>query len=112
MRRREFISVIGWVAATWPLAVRAQQPTMPVIGFVSSGSPGRYAIRLRAFRQGLKDVGYIEGQNVTVEYRWAEDQNVRLPALVAELVNRRVAVIVAGGTSATGVVKTATEVTP
>ena len=84
MRRRDFI--IGIVGSTaWPLAARAQQPATPVIGFLSNSSPDVYAIRLRAFRQGLKEAGYFEGQNVEVEYRWAEGQNNRLPALSAEL---------------------------
>jgi len=97
MRRRAFIKAIAGFAAAFPLAARAQQPLLPVIGFLGSASPDEYTIRLRAFRQGLKDAGYVEGQNVTIEYRWADDQYNRLPALAAELVHRQVNVIVAGG---------------
>jgi putative ABC transport system substrate-binding protein len=96
MRRREFIALVG-SAATWPLAARAQRPGMPLIGFLHSASPEPYASQVNAFRQSLKETGYVEGQNVAIEYRWAENQIARLPTLAAELANRQVSVIVAGG---------------
>ena len=97
MRRREFIALLGCAASLWPLAVRAQKPPLPVIGFLSSASADLYTIRLRAFHNGLKDQGYVVGQNVAIEYRWAEGQNNRLPVLAAELVHLQVDVIAAGG---------------
>ena len=96
MRRREFITLLA-AGGDWPRAAHAQQPTMPVIGFLDPRSHHTLADQLRAFRQGLKDAGYVEGENVAIEYRWAEDQYDRLPALAAELVRRRVAVIITNG---------------
>ena len=110
MRRRDFIKGIAGSGAAWPLAARAQQPPIPVIGFL--GSVSADASRIAAFRQGLAQVGYVEGQNVVVEYRWAENQSDRLPAMVSDLVHRQVAIIAATGTPAALAAKAANTTIP
>jgi putative tryptophan/tyrosine transport system substrate-binding protein len=104
MRRREFITLLGGAVATWPLAARAEQAAMPVVGILAGAAPEANAIRLRAFREGLRTAGYVEGQNVKIDYRWAEAHTGRLPELAAGLVRDRVAVLVAAGGTASAVV--------
>ena len=112
MRRRDFISLLGATAAAWPFAARAQQPTTPAIGFLDSRSPEAVVSRLRAFRQGLQESGYVEGENVAIVYRYAENQLERLPDLARDLVQRQVAVIVTPGEPSAFAAKAATATIP
>jgi ABC-type uncharacterized transport system substrate-binding protein len=112
MRRREFITLLGGTTAAWPLAARAQQPAMPVIGLLHPASPDTLANRLRGLRQGLKETGFVEGENVAIEQRWAENQIERLPKLAAEVVRRQVSVISAFGPDAVFAAKAATTTIP
>src|SRR4249920_195849 len=112
MRRREFITLLGGAVAAWPSTAGAQQAAMPVVGFLDSRSPDALTDRLRGFRQGLKDTGYVEGENVAIVYRWAENQFDRLPVLAAELVSRPVAVIATAGAPPTFAATAATTTVP
>jgi putative ABC transport system substrate-binding protein len=112
MRRRAFMALIGGAGVVWPLVARAQQPAMPVVGFLHSGSPDSQAPLLAGLRRGLSETGYVEGRNLTIEFRWGDDHADRMPALAADLVRRRVAAIVTGATPAALAAKAATQTIP